>query len=65
MLWPGAGGYLVARGEKGVWAEPLGPGKYPINKYYFRNSAQDQDVIAFLSTRKERQDSVKHISLKY
>jgi uncharacterized membrane protein YqiK len=30
---------------------------------YFRNSAQDQDVIAFLTTRKERQDSAKmHIS---
>jgi uncharacterized membrane protein YqiK len=26
---------------------------------YFRNSAQDQDVIAFLSTRKERQDAAK------
>lgn len=26
---------------------------------YFRNSAQDSDVIAFLSTRKERQDSAK------
>jgi uncharacterized membrane protein YqiK len=138
-------GNLVARGEKGVWAEPLGPGKYPINKYtnrievvpttnlvlnwanarseshnldkglstitvrskdgfpfnldvsqiihipmneapkviarfgnmnnlvsqvleptignYFRNSAQDSDVISFLTTRKERQDSAKqHIS---
>ncbi len=138
-------GNLVSRGQKGVWAEPLGPGKYPINKYtnrvelvpttnlvlnwanarseshnldkglstitvrskdgfpfnldvsqiihipmteapkviarfgnmnnlvsqvleptignYFRNSAQDQDVIAFLSTRKERQESAKsHIS---
>ena len=30
---------------------------------YFRNSVQDQDFIAFLSTRKERQDSAKqHIS---
>jgi len=30
---------------------------------YFRNSAQDQDVISFLTTRKERQDSAKmHIS---
>ena len=30
---------------------------------YFRNSAQDSDVIAFLTTRKERQDSAKqHIS---
>jgi hypothetical protein len=26
---------------------------------YFRNSAQDSDVIAFLGTRKERQDSEK------
>jgi uncharacterized membrane protein YqiK len=30
---------------------------------YFRNSAQDSDVIAFLTTRKERQESAKsHIS---
>lgn len=31
---------------------------------YFRNSAQDSDVISFLSTRKERQESAKdHIRL--
>jgi uncharacterized membrane protein YqiK len=134
-------GNIVARGNKGVWAEPLGPGKYPINPYilkvefvpttnlvlnwanarseahqldknlstitvrskdgfpfnldvaqiihipsteapkviarfgnmvnlvsqvleptignYFRNSAQDSDVIAFLGTRKERQESAR------
>ncbi|MEI7595434.1 MAG: SPFH domain-containing protein [Bacteroidota bacterium] len=134
-------GNIVNKGFKGVWLEPLGPGKYPINKYimkvelvpttnlvlnwasarseahnldknlstitvrskdgfpfnldvsqiihvptteapkviarfgnmvnlvsqvleptignYFRNSAQDSDVIAFLSTRKERQISAK------
>ncbi len=134
-------GNIVARGSKGVWAEPLGPGKYPINPYimkvelvpttnlvlnwasarseahqldknlstitvrskdgfpfnldvaqiihiptteapkvigrfgnmtnlvsqvleptignYFRNSAQDSDVIAFLGTRKERQESAR------
>ena len=134
-------GNIVERGYKGVWLQPLGPGKYPINKYimkvelvpttnlvlnwaaarseahnldknlstitvrskdgfpfnldvaqiihvptteapkviarfgnmvnlvsqvleptignYFRNSAQDSDVIAFLSTRKERQESAK------
>lgn len=134
-------GNIVNKGYKGVWLEPLGPGKYPINKYimkveqvpttnlvlnwasarseahnldknlstitvrskdgfpfnldvaqiihvptteapkviarfgnmvnlvsqvleptignYFRNSAQDSDVIAFLSTRKERQESAK------
>jgi uncharacterized membrane protein YqiK len=134
-------GNIVERGFKGVWAEPLGPGKYPINPYimkvelvpttnlvlnwasarseahqldknlstitvrskdgfpfnldvsqiihiptteapkviarfgnmtnlvsqvleptignYFRNSAQDSDVIAFLGTRKERQQSAK------
>ncbi len=134
-------GNIVSRGKKGVWAEPLGPGKYPINPYimkvelvpttnlvlnwasarseshqldknlstitvrskdgfpfnldvsqiihiptyeapkviarfgnmnnlvsqvleptignYFRNSAQDSDVIAFLGTRKERQSSAR------
>ncbi len=135
-------GNIVAKGKKGVWAEPYGPGKYPINPFimrvelvpttnlvlnwasarteshqldknlstitvrskdgfpfnldvsqiihipsneapkviarfgnmnnlvsqvleptignYFRNSAQDSDVIAFLGSRKERQDSAKH-----
>lgn len=134
-------GNIVEKGSKGVWSEPFGPGKYPVNKYtmkvelvpttnlvlnwaqarseshnldknlstitvrskdgfpfnldvsqiihvptteapkviarfgnmvnlvtqvleptignYFRNSAQDSDVIAFLTTRKERQDSAK------
>jgi len=134
-------GNIVEKGFQGVWLEPLGPGKYPINKYtmkvelvpttnlvlnwanarseahaldknlstitvrskdgfpfnldvaqiihvpaleapkviarfgsmvnlvsqvleptignYFRNSAQDSDVISFLSTRKERQASAK------
>ncbi|MFN8354957.1 MAG: SPFH domain-containing protein [Spirosomataceae bacterium] len=134
-------GNIVAKGYKGVWAEPFGPGKYPINPYvmraelvpttnlvlnwasarseshqldknlstitvrskdgfpfnldvsqiihiptteapkviarfgnmhnlvsqvleptignYFRNSAQDSDVIAFLGSRKERQESAK------
>jgi len=113
-------GNIVGKGSKGVWLEPLGPGKYPINKYIMkvelvpttnlvlnwasarseahnldknlstitvrskdgfpfnldvsqiihvptteapkviaRNSAQDSDVIAFLSTRKERQESAK------
>lgn len=138
-------GNIVSKGQKGVWAEPLGPGKYPINTFimrvelvpttnlvlnwasarseshqldknlstitvrskdgfpfnldvsqiihiptneapkviarfgnmmnlvgqvleptignYFRNSAQDSDVISFLGSRKERQDSAKqHIS---
>lgn len=135
-------GNIVNKGEKGVWNEPLGPGKYPINKFtmrvelvpttnlvlnwasarteshqldkhlstitvrskdgfpfnldvsqiihvpsneapkviarfgnmnnlvsqvleptignYFRNSAQDSDVIAFLGARKERQESAKN-----
>jgi uncharacterized membrane protein YqiK len=138
-------GNIVAKGHKGVWSEPLGPGKYPLNTYilriehvpttnlvlnwanarseahqldkhlstitvrskdgfpfnldvsqiihipmteaskviarfgnmnnlvsqvleptignYFRNSAQDSDVISFLSTRKERQASARsHIN---
>jgi uncharacterized membrane protein YqiK len=134
-------GNIVAKGFRGVWLEPLGPGKYPLNKYtmkmelvpttnlvlnwanarseahaldknlctitvrskdgfpfnldvsqiihvpaneapkviarfgsmtnlvsqvleptignYFRNSAQDSDVISFLTTRKERQESAR------
>lgn len=134
-------GNIVSKGFRGVWMEPHGPGKYPINKYtmnvelvpttnlvlnwanarseahsldknlstitvrskdgfpfnldvaqiihipandapkviarfgsmnnlvsqvleptignYFRNSAQDSDVISFLATRKERQDAAK------
>jgi uncharacterized membrane protein YqiK len=134
-------GNIVARGFKGVWNEPLGPGKYPVNPYimrvelvpttnlvlnwatarseahqldknlstitvrskdgfpfnldvsqiihipaneapkviarfgsmtnlvsqvleptignYFRNSAQDSDVISFLGTRKERQEAAR------
>ncbi|HNP22031.1 MAG TPA: SPFH domain-containing protein [Panacibacter sp.] len=134
-------GNIVSKGFRGVWMEPMGPGKYPVNKYtmkvelvpttnlvlnwanarseahmldknlstitvrskdgfpfnldvaqiihipateapkviarfgsmgnlvsqvleptignYFRNSAQDSDVISFLSTRKERQSSAK------
>ncbi len=138
-------GNIYEKGHKGVWNEPYGPGKYPLNKYimkvelvpttnlvlnwanarseshsldknlstitvrskdgfpfnldvaqiihipsseapkviarfgnmnnlvsqvleptignYFRNSAQDSDVISFLGSRKERQQSAKeHIS---
>lgn len=135
-------GNIVSKGQRGVWLEPLGPGKYALNKYttklepvpttnlvlnwanarseshdldknlstitvrskdgfpfnldvaqiihvpaneapkviarfgsmtnlvsqvleptignYFRNSAQDSDVISFLSTRKQRQESAKN-----
>jgi uncharacterized membrane protein YqiK len=31
-------GNLVSKGEKGVWVEPLDPGKYPINPYTHRVS---------------------------
>ena len=135
-------GNIVSKGQRGVWMEPFGPGKYALNKYttklepvpttnlvlnwanarseshdldknlstitvrskdgfpfnldvaqiihvpaneapkviarfgsmtnlvsqvleptignYFRNSAQDSDVISFLSIRKERQESAKN-----
>lgn len=134
-------GNIVSKGEKGVWGEPFGPGKYPVNPYimkvelvpttnlvlnwaaarseshqldknlstitvrskdgfsfnldvsqiihiptteapkviarfgnmnnlvsqvleptignYFRNSAQDSDVITFLTSRKERQTAAR------
>lgn len=29
-------GNIVSKGTKGVWAEPLGPGKYPINPYIMK-----------------------------
>gem|GEM_PF-3814847 len=29
-------GNIVAKGHKGVWAEPLGPGKYPLNPYIMK-----------------------------
>src|SRR5580704_14360893 len=29
-------GNIVARGNKGVWAEPFGPGKYPVNPYILK-----------------------------
>ncbi|RAJ08535.1 putative membrane protein YqiK [Chitinophaga skermanii] len=29
-------GNIVAKSSKGVWAEPLGPGKYPINPYIMK-----------------------------
>ena len=29
-------GNIVAKGSKGVWAEPLGPGKYPVNPYIMK-----------------------------
>jgi uncharacterized membrane protein YqiK len=29
-------GNIVEKGYKGVWLEPLGPGKYPINKYIMK-----------------------------
>lgn len=31
-------GNLVSRGEKGVWVDPLDPGKYPINPYIYKVS---------------------------
>lgn len=144
-------GNIVSKGFRGVWMEPLGPGKYPINTYtmkvelvpttnlvlnwanarseshaldqnlstitvrsrdgfpfnldvaqiihvpaneapkviarfgsmtnlvsqvleptignYFRNSAQDSDVITFLTSRKERQESarshIRHVLEEY
>ncbi len=29
-------GNLVSKGQKGVWVEPLDPGKYPLNPYAFK-----------------------------
>ncbi|MEO5927367.1 MAG: SPFH domain-containing protein [Patescibacteria group bacterium] len=46
-------GNLVSRGEKGVWADPLDPGKYPINPYTHRvESVPTANVVLNWATGK-------------
>jgi uncharacterized membrane protein YqiK len=46
-------GNLVARGQKGVWFEPLDPGKYPINPYTHRvESVPTANVVLNWATGK-------------
>jgi uncharacterized membrane protein YqiK len=57
-------GNIVARGYKGVWAEPLGPGKYPINTYIMRVEwvPTTNLVLNWASARTESHQLDKHLS---
>jgi uncharacterized membrane protein YqiK len=57
-------GNIVSKGQKGVWAEPLGPGKYPINIYIMRVELVPTTnlVLNWASARTEAHQLDKHLS---
>lgn len=57
-------GNIVGKGHKGVWAEPLGPGKYPMNKYIMRAEVVPTTnlVLNWASARSEAHQLDKHLS---
>ncbi|HTJ11171.1 MAG TPA: SPFH domain-containing protein [Dinghuibacter sp.] len=57
-------GNIVARGHKGVWAEPLGPGKYPVNPYIMKVELVPTTnlVLNWANTRSEAHQLDKNLS---
>ena len=57
-------GNIVARGSKGVWAEPLGPGKYPINHFIMKVELVPTTnlVLNWANARSESHQLDKHLS---
>lgn len=57
-------GNIVSKGEKGVWAEPFGPGKYPINPYIMKVELVPTTnlVLNWASARTESHQLDKHLS---
>ncbi|RFS22000.1 flotillin family protein [Chitinophaga silvatica] len=57
-------GNIVAKGSKGVWAEPLGPGKYPINPYIMKVELVPTTnlVLNWASARSESHQLDKNLS---
>jgi uncharacterized membrane protein YqiK len=57
-------GNIVSKGQKGVWAEPIGPGKYPINTYIMRVELVPTTnlVLNWASARTEAHQLDKHLS---
>lgn len=57
-------GNIVGRGSKGVWAEPLGPGKYPINPFIMRVESVPTTnlVLNWASARSESHQLDKNLS---
>lgn len=57
-------GNIVAKGQRGVWAEPLGPGKYPINPYIMKVELVPTTnlVLNWASARSEAHQLDKNLS---
>lgn len=57
-------GNLVTRGQKGVWAETFGPGKYPINKFTMKVELVPTTnlVLNWADARNESHNLDKHLS---
>jgi uncharacterized membrane protein YqiK len=57
-------GNIVSKGQKGVWAEPLGPGKYPINTFIMRVELVPTTnlVLNWATARTESHQLDKHLS---
>ena len=57
-------GNIVARGNKGVWAEPLGPGKYPLNPYIMKVEQVPTTnlVLNWATARNESHNLDRHLS---
>jgi uncharacterized membrane protein YqiK len=57
-------GNIVSRGHKGVWAEPLGPGKYPLNPYTMKVEIVPTTnlVLNWATARNESHNLDRHLS---
>ncbi|PSL44862.1 putative membrane protein YqiK [Chitinophaga niastensis] len=57
-------GNIVAKGTKGVWSEPLGPGKYPVNPYIMKVELVPTTnlVLNWASARSEAHQLDKNLS---
>ena len=57
-------GNIVAKGHKGVWAEPLGPGRYPLNPYTLKTEIVPTTnlVLNWANARNESHNLDRHLS---
>ncbi len=57
-------GNIVAKGHKGVWTEPLGPGKYPLNPYTMKVEIVPTTnlVLNWATARNESHNLDRHLS---
>ncbi len=57
-------GNIVAKGHKGVWAEPLGPGKYPLNPFTMKVEQVPTTnlVLNWATARNESHNLDRHLS---